>query len=116
MKPTYSWELIQIGNCGSPIEIDEGWLVLTHGVGPIRTYSLGAILLDKEEPWHVVGRLREPLLSPSKKEQAVYVPNVIYTCGAMVIGRTLILPYAIGDAVTTFATVSVDELVAAMKE
>jgi predicted GH43/DUF377 family glycosyl hydrolase len=116
MKPTYSWELIQIGNCGSPIEIDEGWLVLTHGVGPVRTYSLGAILLDKEEPWRVIGRLKEPLISPSKKEQTVYVPNVIYTCGAMVIGRTLILPYAIGDAVTTFATVSVDELVAAMKE
>lgn len=114
LKPTYEWELIQIGNCGSPIEIEEGWLVITHGVGPVRTYSLGAILLDKEDPTIVIGRLREPLLTPTKEESSGYVPNVIYTCGAMVINRTLILPYAVGDVVTTFATISVDELLQEM--
>ncbi|HKL85088.1 MAG TPA: glycoside hydrolase family 130 protein [Treponemataceae bacterium] len=115
IKPTYNWEFIQIGNCGSPMEIDEGWLVLTHGVGAVRTYSLGVILLDKDEPWRVIGRLKKPLLEPAKEESSGYVPNVIYTCGAMVIGRTLLLPYAIGDVVTTFATISIDELVEEMK-
>ncbi len=114
IKPTFDWEMIQIGNCGSPIEIEEGWLVLTHGVGPVRTYSLGAILLDKNEPWRVIGRLREPLLSPGKDERFGYVPNVIYTCGGLVLGRTLILPYAIGDVVTTFATVELDGLLGEM--
>lgn len=110
IKPTFDWEMIQIGNCGSPIEIEEGWLVITHGVGPLRTYSLGALLLDKNEPWRVIGRLREPLLSPAKDERFGYVPNVIYTCGTLVIGRILILPYAIGDVLTTFATVELDSL------
>ncbi len=110
-KPTYNWELIQIGNCGSPIEIDEGWLVITHGVGPVRTYSLGAMLLDKDEPWRVIGRLKEPLLEPTKEERFGYVPNVLYSCGSMVLGRTLVLPYAIGDVITTFALVSIDEIV-----
>ncbi len=116
MKPTYEWELIQIGNCGSPIEIDEGWLVITHGVGPVRTYSLGALLLDKEDPLKVIGRLKKPLLTPTKEESSGYVPNVIYTCGAMVMDRTLILPYAIGDVLTTFATISLDELLEEMKK
>lgn len=116
LKPTYDWELIQIGNCGSPIEIDEGWLMLTHGVGPVRTYSLGAALLDKEDPRKVIKRLKEPLLTPAKEERSGYVPNVIYTCGAMVVDRTLVLPYAIADVVTTFATVSVDELIDKMVE
>lgn len=114
LKPTYEWELIQIGNCGSPIEIDEGWLVITHGVGPVRTYSLGALLLDKDDPLKVIGRLKEPLLSPTKEESSGYVPNVIYTCGAMVVNRTLILPYAIGDVITTFATIRIDELLEEM--
>lgn len=116
IKPTYNWEFIQIGNCGSPMEIDEGWLVLTHGVGAVRTYSLGVILLDKDEPSRVIGRLKKPLLEPAKEESAGYVPNVIYTCGAMVIGRTLLLPYAIGDVVTTFATISIDELISEMED
>ncbi|MDD2299993.1 MAG: glycoside hydrolase family 130 protein [Fermentimonas sp.] len=116
LKPKYDWELTQIGNCGSPIEIDEGWLVITHGVGPVRTYSLGAALLDKENPQKVIGRLSKPLLTPGKKESTGYVPNVIYTCGAMVIDRTLILPYAIADVVTTFATISVDEIINSMKK
>lgn len=114
-KPTYDWELIQIGNCGSPIEIDEGWLVITHGVGPVRTYSLGVILLDKDAPWRVIGRLKEPLLKPTKEERFGYVPNVLYTCGAMAIGRTLVLPYAIGDVVTTFTLVSIDEILDHMR-
>lgn len=116
VKPTYNWELIQIGNCGSPIEIDEGWLVITHGVGPVRTYSLGAILLDKNEPWRIIGRLNEPLIEPTRQERGGYVPNVLYTCGAMAVGRTLILPYAIGDVITTFALVSIDEVIEKMTQ
>ena len=90
--------------------------MLTHGVGPVRTYSLGAALLDKEDPRKVIKRLKEPLLTPAKEERSGYVPNVIYTCGAMVVDRTLVLPYAIADVVTTFATVSVDELIDKMVE
>lgn len=115
VKPTYNWEILQIGNCGSPIEIDEGWLVITHGVGPVRTYSLGAILLDKDEPWRVIGRLKDPLLEPTKEERFGYVPNVLYTCGAMAIGRTLVLPYAIGDVITTFALIDINEIITNMK-
>jgi len=114
VKPTYRWEFVQLGNCGSPIEIEEGWLVLTHGVGAVRSYSLGAILLDKNEPWRVIGRLKEPLLEPTKEERTGYVPNVLYSCGGMVIDRTLILPYAIGDVITTFALINIDELVKEM--
>jgi predicted GH43/DUF377 family glycosyl hydrolase len=116
LQPTFDWELTQIGNGGSPIEIDEGWLVITHGVGPVRTYSLGAVLLDKENPYKVIGRLEKPLLSPAKNESSGYVPNVIYTCGGMVIDRTLILPYAISDVVTKFAIISVDEIINSMKK
>lgn len=115
VRPTYDWELIQIGNCGSPMEIEEGWLVLTHGVGAVRTYSLGALLLDKEEPWRVTGRLKRPLLEATKKERSGYVPNVIYTCGALVIDRTLVLPYAISDVVTRFALVSIDDIIREMR-
>ncbi|HBG57709.1 glycoside hydrolase family 130 protein [Proteiniphilum sp. UBA1028] len=116
LKPTYDWELTQIGNGGSPIEIEEGWLVITHGVGPVRTYSLGAALLDKNDPRKVIGRLDKPLLTPARNESSGYVPNVIYTCGAMVLDRTLVLPYAITDVVTKFATVSVDEIIKSMKK
>lgn len=115
IKPTYDWEFIQIGNCSSPVEIEEGWLVVTHGVGAVRSYSLGALLLDKNDPRHVLGRLKEPLLAPTKEERFGYVPNVLYTCGAMAVGRTLVLPYAIGDVVTTIALVSIDDLVRQMK-
>jgi len=116
IKPTYNWELIQLGTCSSPIEINEGWLVITHGVGPVRTYSLGAILLDLNNPSEVIGRLIEPLIEPSKEERGGYVPNVIYTCGAMAIGRTLVLPYAIGDIITTFALISIDEIINKMSK
>jgi len=115
VKPTYNWEIIQLGNCGSPIEIDEGWLVITHGVGAVRSYALGAMLLDKDEPWRVIGRMKSPLLQTTKEERFGYVPNVLYSCGAMAIGRTLVLPYAIGDVVTTFALISIDDIVHNLK-
>ena len=85
-----SWEVVQLGNCGSPIETEVGWLVLTHGVGPMRTYNIGAILLDLEEPTRIIGRLREPLLSPAHDEQDGYVPNVVYSCGALLHAETLV--------------------------
>lgn len=115
-KPTYCWELMQIGNCGSPIEIDEGWLVITHGVGPLRTYSLGIMLLDKNEPWKVLGRLNNPFLEATEEDRLGYVPNVLYTCGGMVLDRTLILPYGVGDVLTTFALIDIDEIISNLKE
>lgn len=111
LEPKYPWEWTQIGNCGSPIEIDEGFLVLTHGVGAVRTYSIGAALLDKDDPSRVLGRLSTPLLEPSG-ERSGYVPNIVYTCGALLRGRDLLLPFAIADDFTRFCTVSVDRLVA----
>jgi predicted GH43/DUF377 family glycosyl hydrolase len=108
--PARAWELLQLGNCGSPIETQAGWLVITHGVGPMRTYNIGAILLNLEDPTRVVGQLREPLLSPSADEQDGYVPNVVYSCGALVHAGTLVLPYGIGDAAISLATVPLDEL------
>ena len=115
LKPTFPWEYVQLGNCGSPIETDAGWLVLSHGVGPMRKYCLGAFLLDKNDPTQVVGRLREPLLKPTEDEREGYVPNVVYTCGALVHGRDLILPYAMSDYATNFAILSLDEILAAME-
>lgn len=114
LSPRWVWEFIQLGNCGCPIEIDEGWLVLIHGVGPVRNYCIGACLLDKADPTKVLSRLASPLLRPSQVERDGYVPNVIYSCGALESGRTLILPYAVADSFTTFATISVDALLAAM--
>jgi predicted GH43/DUF377 family glycosyl hydrolase len=114
LKPRYAWELTQIGNCGSPIETDAGWLVLSHGVGPMRTYSIGAFLLDKDDPSKVIGRLREPLIRPSEYERAGYVPNVAYTCGALVHEGELIIPYGISDYSTTFATIPIDTLLDAI--
>ncbi|HUG84980.1 MAG TPA: glycoside hydrolase family 130 protein, partial [Euzebya sp.] len=96
--PARDWELLQLGNCGAPIETSEGWLVLTHGVGPMRTYRIGALLLDLDDPTVVLGQLREPLLEPAVDEQDGYVPNVVYSCGALVHADTLVLPYGIGDA------------------
>lgn len=111
IQPTYPWEFVQIGNSGSPVETDAGWLVLIHGVGPMRKYSLGAILLDRDDPTRVIGRLHEPLLTPNENEREGYVPNVVYTCGCVVHGSRLIIPYAMGDYATTFATVHLDELI-----
>jgi len=109
-SPEQPWELIQIGNCGSPIETDEGWLVITHGVGPMRTYSLGAILLDLDDPTKVLGKLRRPLLSPNEYEREGYVPNVVYSCGALLHDQTLVLPYAYGDRSSTIAFIDLAEL------
>jgi predicted GH43/DUF377 family glycosyl hydrolase len=108
--PEQPWELIQVGNCGSPIETSEGWLVFTHGVGPMRTYSIGAMLLDLDEPTRVRGKLRAPLLSPDATERNGYVPNVVYTCGALLHGDVILLPYAHGDSRTTFGRIDLAEL------
>jgi predicted GH43/DUF377 family glycosyl hydrolase len=109
-KPTYPWEYVQVGNCGSPIETEAGWLVLTHGVGPMRKYSIGALLLDLEDPSRIIGRLREPLLAPNENERAGYVPNVVYSCGGLVHNELLVVPYAMADYATTFATVPLPQL------
>ena len=114
LTPAFAWELIQIGNCGSPIETDAGWLVLSHGVGPMRKYCIGAFLLDRDDPSKVIGRLREPLLKPSQKEREGYVPNVVYTCGALVHKDRLIIPYGLADHATGFATAPLAEVLAAM--
>jgi predicted GH43/DUF377 family glycosyl hydrolase len=114
LKPRYPWEFVQIGNCGSPIELDEGWLLLTHGVGPVRRYSIGAALLDKKDPSKVLGRLREPLLRPDPSDREGYVPNVVYTCGAMRHRDKIIFPYAVSDTFCNFATIEIASLVAAM--
>ncbi|MFO0915170.1 MAG: glycoside hydrolase family 130 protein [Pirellulales bacterium] len=113
-KPTYPWEFVQLGNCGSPIETEAGWLVLTHGVGPMRKYSLGAFLLDVNDPARVIGRLETPLLEPNANEREGYVPNVVYSCGAALHGRELVIPYAMSDYASTFATVQLDEVLGAM--
>jgi predicted GH43/DUF377 family glycosyl hydrolase len=113
-KPTYAWEFVQLGNCGSPIETEAGWLVLTHGVGPMRKYALGAFLLDRNDPAHLIGRLETPLLEPDANEREGYVPNVVYSCGAVVHGSELVIPYAMSDYASTFATVPVDDVLNAM--
>jgi len=115
MRPSQPWEFVQLGNCGSPHELDEGWLVLTHGVGPMRKYCIGAILLDKEDPSQIVGRLPQPLLRPEENEREGYVPNVVYTCGSLVHNGSLVLPYAVSDSASSFATVPIAELLAAMR-
>jgi predicted GH43/DUF377 family glycosyl hydrolase len=114
-RPTEPWELVQLGNCGSPIETEEGWLVLTHGVGPMRTYSIGAILLDLKDPTRVIGRLKEPLLRAMEDERVGYVPNVVYTCGAILHHNQLIIPYSISDIQPAIASIDIKELLGAMK-
>ena len=115
IRPRYPWEFVQMGNCGPPMEIDEGWLILTHGVGPMRNYAIGAALLDKNDPTKLLARTPEPLVRPDGEEREGYVPNVVYSCGAMVCARTLLLPYALADSLTTFSTCPVDSLLAAME-
>jgi len=110
LKPQFPWEFVQIGNCGSPIELDEGWLLLTHGVGPVRKYSIGAVLLDKQDPSKVLGRSREPLVRPEPSEREGYVPNVVYTCGAMRHNDRIVLPYAVSDTFSKFATIKIAAL------
>jgi predicted GH43/DUF377 family glycosyl hydrolase len=114
IEPRWPWEFVQIGNCGSPIEIDEGWLVVTHGVGAVRNYCIGACLLDRDDPSKLLARTKLPLLRSDMDEREGYVPNVAYSCGAMVHNRVLVLPYAIADSFTTFATIPLERLLAAM--
>ena len=109
-EPKYPWDFVQIGNCGSPIETDAGWLLLTHGVGSMRRYSLGATLLDRDDPSRVIGRLKDPLLVPLPDGSEGYVPNVVYSCGGMVHNGNLIIPYGISDVQTGFALVSMQEM------
>lgn len=115
IQPIQPWEFMQIGNCGSPIETEAGWLLLTHGVGPMRKYCIGALLLDLEDPSKVIGRLAEPLLSPDESEREGYVPNVVYSCGSMVHQGRLITPYAMSDWASSIATVSLDTLLERLK-
>lgn len=115
LKPLYPWEFVQIGNCGSPIEIDEGWLMLTHGVGPVRKYSIGAVLLDKSDPSRVLARSREPLIRPEPAEREGYVPNVVYTCGAIRHFEQIIIPYAVSDTFSRFATVGISDLLKSLQ-
>jgi len=114
LMPRYPWEFVKMGNCGSPIETKEGWLVLSHGVGPMRKYCLGAFLLDRDDPSKVIGRLEQPLMCPEGIEREGYVPNVLYTCGALLRGDNLILPYGLSDRITSFATVSLKDIIAGM--
>ena len=114
LQPEYPWEFVQIGNCGSPIELDDCWLLLTHGVGPVRKYSIGAVLLDKKDPSKTLARSREPLVRPEPTEREGYVPNVVYTCGAMRHGDQIILPYAVSDTFSNFATIKIAALMQAV--
>lgn len=113
--PKFYWQIVQIGNCGSPLETKDGWLLLTHGVGPMRQYCIGASLLDLEDPTKVIGQTEEPLLIPNKEESSGYVPNVVYSCGGMIHNEKLIIPYAMSDVATSFATVELAELLAMLK-
>ena len=115
-EPRYPWEFTQIGNCGSPLWTEEGWLVITHGVGAMRRYCLGASLFDLDDPSKEIGRLKEPLLSPLEDEREGYVPNVVYSCGSIIHNNTLILPYAVSDYSSTYATVDMLELMDALKK
>jgi predicted GH43/DUF377 family glycosyl hydrolase len=115
LTPVYPWELVQIGNCGPPIELDEGWLLLTHGVGAMRKYSIGAVLLDKRDPSKVIGRTTQPILAAKDQDREGYVPNVVYSCGAIRHHDKLFLPYGIADSSIGFAFVSIREMLAAMR-
>jgi predicted GH43/DUF377 family glycosyl hydrolase len=114
-QPRYPWEFVQIGNCGSPIETEEGWLVITHGVGPMREYVIGASLFDLQNPEKEIGRLSKPLLAPNNEEREGYVPNVVYSCGSMIHNNDLILPYAMSDFGSTYATLDIRELLNILK-
>ncbi len=114
-EPTRPWEFIQIGNCGSPLETEAGWLVLTHGVGPMRQYSIGAMLLDLDNPAKIIAHLETPLLTPHEEEREGYVPNVVYTCGAIIHNKELIIPYAMSDIHSSIATVGIKDLINCMR-
>lgn len=115
LRPAEVWESVKVGNCGSPIETEAGWLVITHGVGPMRKYCIGAVLLDLQDPTRVIGRLREPLLSPEGNEREGYVPNVVYSCGSLLHGHELVLPYAMSDKATSVASVPLEKILASLR-
>ena len=115
MEPQYPWEFIQIGNCGSPVLTDAGWLVVTHGVGAMRKYALGCALLDRDDPSKVIGRTKEPILTAVDADRSGYVPNVVYTCGVMKVGERLLIPYGISDSAVGFATVKIGDLLDLMR-
>jgi predicted GH43/DUF377 family glycosyl hydrolase len=114
LEPKFPWELVQIGNCGAPIELDEGWLVLTHGVGAMRKYAIGAVLLEKNDPSQVIARTASPILSAADEDREGYVPNVVYTCGAIRVGDDLFLPYGVADSSVCFAFVAIRDILAQM--
>jgi predicted GH43/DUF377 family glycosyl hydrolase len=114
LQPARPWEFVKIGNCGSPLETEAGWLVLTHGVGPMRKYCISAMLLDLRNPLKVIGRLNEPLLEPTVDQMDGYVPNVVYTCGALVHGGRLVLPYGLNDTATRIVTIELETLLTAL--
>ena len=115
LKPAYPWEYYQIGNCGSPIETDAGWLLITHGVGAMRRYAIGAVLLDRDDPSRVIGRTQEPFLVANENEREGYVPNVVYSCGSMIHNETLVLPYAMADYASRVVLVGVEELLGSLR-
>jgi predicted GH43/DUF377 family glycosyl hydrolase len=110
IAPRHPWEIMQLGNCGSPLETEAGWLLLTHGVGPMRTYAIGALLLDRDDPLRVIGSLSEPFITPIDQDREGYVPNVVYTCGAIIQAGSLFVPYAQADKSTSMAVVNLNEL------
>jgi beta-1,2-mannobiose phosphorylase / 1,2-beta-oligomannan phosphorylase len=114
-KPKFPWDLVQVGNCGSPLETEEGWLVITHGVGPMREYVLGASLYELDDPEKEIGRLKTPLLAPNTEEREGYVPNVVYSCGSMICNKNLVIPYGMSDCAATYATVNLNELLNELK-
>ena len=114
-EPKFPWEFMQIGNCGAPIFTDKGWLILTHGVGPMRRYCIGAMLLDLEDPTKIIGRLPDPILTPLEEEREGYVPNVVYSCGGLIHNNHLILPYAVSDYSSSYATIPLNELLFELK-
>jgi predicted GH43/DUF377 family glycosyl hydrolase len=116
LRPAELWESVKVGNCGSPMETECGWLVLTHGVGPMRKYCIGAVLLDLEDPTRVIGRLREPLIEPEGSGREGYVPNVVYSCGGLIHGRQVIIPYAMSDRASSVVSVDLDALLAALRD
>lgn len=115
VEPKYPWEFIQVGNCGSPVLTDEGWLVVTHGVGAMRKYALGCVLLDRDDPSKVIGRTKEPILTAIDADRSGYVPNVVYTCGVLKVGERLLIPYGISDSAVGFATVEIADLLQLMR-
>ena len=115
-QPKYPWEFTQLGNCGSPLWTEEGWLIITHGVGTMRRYCIGASLFDLDDPSKEIGRLEEPLLTPMENEREGYVPNVVYSCGSLIHNNKLILPYAISDYSSTYGIVDMTELLDALRK